>query len=110
MQQGHKTGAATISSRTEATIGPYKAGKENDVTASETTEPSPASHSEPEPPKRPLTPEAQRALAEAEDRRRVRDMEAKAAAEQAASELGGRKGPDPVRYGDWENGGIASDF
>jgi len=25
-------------------------------------------------------------------------------------EMGGRKGPDPVRYGDWENGGIASDF
>jgi len=25
-------------------------------------------------------------------------------------ELGGRKGPDPVRYGDWENKGIASDF
>ena len=27
-----------------------------------------------------------------------------------AKELGGRKGPDPVRYGDWENKGIASDF
>jgi hypothetical protein len=25
-------------------------------------------------------------------------------------EIGGRKGPDPVRYGDWENNGIASDF
>jgi len=25
-------------------------------------------------------------------------------------ELGGRTGPDPVRYGDWENKGIASDF
>lgn len=25
-------------------------------------------------------------------------------------ELGGREGPDPVRYGDWENKGIASDF
>ena len=25
-------------------------------------------------------------------------------------ELGGRNGPDPVRYGDWENKGIASDF
>ncbi len=25
-------------------------------------------------------------------------------------ELGGRAGPDPVRYGDWENKGIASDF
>ena len=27
-----------------------------------------------------------------------------------AKELGGREGPDPVRYGDWENKGIASDF
>lgn len=25
-------------------------------------------------------------------------------------ELGGRKGPEPTRYGDWENNGIASDF
>ena len=25
-------------------------------------------------------------------------------------EVGGRKGPDPVRYGDWEKGGIAVDF
>lgn len=25
-------------------------------------------------------------------------------------EIGGRKGPDPVRYGDWEKNGIASDF
>ncbi len=28
----------------------------------------------------------------------------------APKELGGRQGPDPVRYGDWENKGIASDF
>jgi len=49
---------------------------------------------------------AQRALAEAEQRRRER-------AEPASSqprEVGGRDGPDPVRYGDWELGGIASDF
>lgn len=25
-------------------------------------------------------------------------------------EVGGREGPDPVRYGDWEKGGIAVDF
>ena len=25
-------------------------------------------------------------------------------------EVGGRKGPDPIRYGDWEKGGIAVDF
>ncbi|MFT4096885.1 MAG: DUF1674 domain-containing protein [Rhodoblastus sp.] len=52
-----------------------------------------------------MTPEAQRALAEAEERR-------KAATEAAArpQELGGRDGPEPVRYGDWENKGIAVDF
>ncbi|MEO0499586.1 MAG: DUF1674 domain-containing protein [Pseudomonadota bacterium] len=27
-----------------------------------------------------------------------------------AKEVGGRKGPDPTRYGDWENKGIAVDF
>jgi hypothetical protein len=26
------------------------------------------------------------------------------------NEVGGRGGPDPVRYGDWEKGGIAVDF
>jgi hypothetical protein len=25
-------------------------------------------------------------------------------------EVGGRDGPDPVRYGDWEKGGLAVDF
>jgi hypothetical protein len=28
----------------------------------------------------------------------------------AQPEYGGRDGPDPVRYGDWEKGGIAVDF
>jgi hypothetical protein len=59
-----------------------------------------------EAPRRPLTPEAERALAEAAERRRRRDAEAQS----REKELGGRAGPDPVRYGDWENGGIASDF
>ncbi len=27
-----------------------------------------------------------------------------------SKELGGRKGPEPTRYGDWEKKGIASDF
>ena len=27
-----------------------------------------------------------------------------------AKEIGGRDGPDPTRYGDWEKGGIISDF
>lgn len=57
-------------------------------------------------PRRPLTPEAQRALAEAEERRRHQQANADA----TAKEVGGRNGPDPVRFGDWEKGGIASDF
>ncbi len=57
---------------------------------------------------RPLSPAAQRALKEAAERRAQREAEAKRQA--AEAELGGRGGPDPVRYGDWENGGIASDF
>ena len=57
-------------------------------------------------PKRPLAPEAQRALAEAEDRRRLALAETKP----GVKETGGRNGPDPVRFGDWEKGGIASDF
>ena len=55
---------------------------------------------------RPLTPAAERALAEAAERRRQREAEAAS----RPKELGGREGPDPVRYGDWENGGIVSDF
>ena len=57
------------------------------------------------PPDRPdLPPEAQRALAEAEARRRT------AKKPELARELGGRDGPEPVRYGDWEKKGIAVDF
>jgi len=48
---------------------------------------------------------AQRALAEAEARRK--EAEAKKA---LPKELGGRDGPEPVRYGDWEKGGLAIDF
>jgi hypothetical protein len=55
-----------------------------------------------ESPKRKLTPEAERALAEAEARRK--------AAEALPKELGGRDGPEPTRYGDWEKKGIISDF
>ncbi|MDG2405420.1 MAG: DUF1674 domain-containing protein [Paracoccaceae bacterium] len=47
---------------------------------------------------------AKRALAEAEERRR------KAKEHVLQVELGGRDGPDPVRYGDWEKKGIAIDF
>lgn len=52
-----------------------------------------------------LPPAAQRALAEAEERRKAR-----AAEKPLPKELGGRDGPDPARYGDWEKKGIAIDF
>ncbi len=56
--------------------------------------------------RKPLSPAAQRALAEAEARRKA----AEANPHPMAKELQGPKGPDPTRYGDWENKGIASDF
>ncbi len=30
--------------------------------------------------------------------------------DEKVEEIGGREGPDPTRYGDWENKGILSDF
>ena len=57
-------------------------------------------------PRKPLTPEAERALAEAEARRKRRPAEPSP----GPAEEGGREGPDPVRYGDWEKDGIVSDF
>ena len=30
--------------------------------------------------------------------------------EEAPKEIGGREGLEPTRYGDWEHGGIISDF
>ncbi|KGM50130.1 DUF1674 domain-containing protein [Pseudooceanicola atlanticus] len=53
-----------------------------------------------------LPPAAQRALAEAEERRKAAEAEAAA----MPKELGGRDGPEPVRYGDWEKKGLAVDF
>ncbi|MGR3503452.1 DUF1674 domain-containing protein [Pseudaestuariivita sp.] len=47
---------------------------------------------------------AQRALAEADARK------ADANALELPVELGGRDGPEPVRYGDWEKKGLAIDF
>jgi hypothetical protein len=53
-----------------------------------------------------LTPEAQRALAEAEARRKLyREAEA-----HLPKEIGGRGGKEPGRYGDWEVKGLTSDF
>ena len=51
-----------------------------------------------------LPPAAQRALMEAEERRKA------AQALALPREINGRGGAEPVRYGDWEVKGIASDF
>jgi hypothetical protein len=51
-----------------------------------------------------LAEAAARALAEAKARRdRQRDPA-------MPTELGGRDGPEPTRFGDWEKDGIISDF
>jgi hypothetical protein len=55
---------------------------------------------------RPLPPEAQRALAEAEERRR----NSPAAKHAKPREIDGPKSPEPTRYGDWEKKGIVTDF
>ncbi len=60
-------------------------------------------------PRRNLPPEAQRALAEAEERRRAAAEREKAGLSKP-KEIGGPQGPEPTRYGDWERKGIASDF
>jgi hypothetical protein len=57
-------------------------------------------------PQKLLSPEAQRALAEAEARRKLY-REAEAA---MPKEIGGRGGKEPGRYGDWEVKGLTSDF
>lgn len=49
-----------------------------------------------------LTPEALRALAEAQERRKQTGK--------LPLEQGGPSGPEPTRFGDWERKGIAVDF
>ena len=51
-----------------------------------------------------LSPEARRALEEAETRRQAAEAAAR------APEQGGPRGPEPTRFGDWERKGIAVDF
>jgi hypothetical protein len=51
-----------------------------------------------------LAEAAARALAEAEARRRSSTPAIR------PTELGGRDGPEPTRFGDWEKDGIVSDF
>jgi len=59
-----------------------------------------------EPGERRLSRAAQRALAEAAARRAEIDTRAAA----LPPEHGARREREPVRYGDWESKGIASDF
>jgi hypothetical protein len=47
----------------------------------------------------------ERANAEAEARRMASNAKSP-----PPTEIGGPKGPEPTRYGDWERNGIASDF
>lgn len=69
---------------------------------------SPAEGAAEEMPEKELSPAAQRALAEAEVRRKEADR--LAAENPAPREIDGRGGKDPARYGDWEVKGIISDF
>lgn len=54
--------------------------------------------------RRDLPPAAQRALEEAQARRAAEEKL------ELEREIDGRKGPEPTRFGDWENKGITSDF
>ena len=66
--------------------------------------PHPNPSGEDDRPERILSPAAQRALAEAQARRAAEDPAPRPV------EIGGPAGPEPVRYGDWEVKGRASDF
>lgn len=65
-----------------------------------------APETEAEAPGRVLTPQAERALAEAKERRKHYEEQVAA----MPKELGGRGGKEPGRYGDWEVKGLATDF
>ena len=65
-----------------------------------------ASADQTKPPNKKLSPAAERALAEAAERR----AEAERKAAEPAKEIGGPSGPEPTRYGDWEKKGLTSDF
>lgn len=55
-------------------------------------------------PDRPLSEVERRALEEAAARRSASE------AAEATDEVGGPRGPEPTRYGDWERKGLAVDF
>lgn len=45
-----------------------------------------------------------------EENSKAPETEENAAAKTKPSEIGGPKGPEPTRYGDWEIGGRCTDF
>ena len=53
-----------------------------------------------------ISPEAERALAEAEERRKAKEGHS----DDKTGETGGPSGEEPTRFGDWERKGIAYDF
>lgn len=57
-----------------------------------------------------LSPEAQRALAEADARRAEQEQAEQELESKRETEKGGPKTIEPTRYGDWERKGIAYDF
>jgi len=65
-----------------------------------------AKAAQPAAPRKPLSPAAERALAEAARRR----AESERTAADRPKEFGGPSGPEPTRYGDWEKKGLTSDF
>jgi hypothetical protein len=73
------------------------------MTAGEGKGPVDSNPGKDEEPAKTLTAAARRALAEAEARRAQAEPE-------RPREFNGRGGLDPVRYGDWEVKGVASDF
>ena len=81
-----------------------------DAEAQRTPADKPPAAAGPAPARKPLSAAAQRALAEAAVRRAEADRAAAEAARTRPKEYGGPQGPEPTRYGDWENKGIASDF
>lgn len=52
----------------------------------------------------------ERRIAEAADRALAEAAARRNAGPARPVELGGRDGPDPTRYGDWEKKGVAIDF
>lgn len=94
MAPGHTQGGGCRAGRGTLDPSPqldFQSPEERSRVRSKPTKPSPA---------------AERAIAEAEARRGEIDARTKS----RPKEHGGPKGPDPVRYGDWEKKGIASDF